>query len=51
MDREIPSELFENPEGRWDSYVREWLNDAEFRASLHRYDRDQHEADPEGQRA
>jgi hypothetical protein len=40
MDRDRQIELMLKAEERTDGYVKRWLENPEFRASLHRYDRD-----------
>lgn len=42
MDRDKQIKLMQDVEERTEGYVRRWLADPEFRAALHRYDRDHH---------
>lgn len=51
MDRDRQIELMQNAEERTDGYVQRWLSNPEFRAALHRYDRDQNDDDSEPRRA
>lgn len=45
VDRDRQIELMQNVEERMSGYVQRWLANPEFRAVLHRYDRDQHDGD------
>jgi hypothetical protein len=43
MDRDKQIEFMENAEKRAQGYLRAWLQNPEFKAALHRYDRDGHD--------
>jgi len=43
FDRDTQIELMKNVEERTAGYLKKWLENKEFRAALHRFDRDGHD--------